>query len=82
MPSGSKLRSWIFEFGVENVATGLRSLNPRARVTRRTVERWVQGAHEPNGERIRELRRLSGGTLTADDVVDHFELMRALTRAR
>jgi len=71
----SKLRSWIFDYGPANVAAKL-NRQPS------TVYRWVRGNFAPRGHDMRALVRLSGGALTADDVLDHFELTREFARAK
>jgi DNA-binding transcriptional regulator YdaS (Cro superfamily) len=78
----SKFRSWILIYGIDNLTVAIRSVNPRAAVSRRSVERWIVGTHEPRGERMRAIVRVAGGEVSANDVLEHFELTRAAAAAK
>lgn len=78
----SKFGNWVTTFGVGNVPTGLRSINPRAGCTIRQVRNWLNGSSEPQRERVRAIVKLAAGELTAADVLDHFDMARNNPRAK
>ena len=80
--SKSKFGNWVLSYGVDNLATALASVNPRIACTPQCVRRWLRGVHEPRHERMRAIVKVSGGAVTTDDVLDHFDLTREHANAK
>lgn len=55
---------WIQDFGVDRVSTEIQ-VSPNA------VYEWVAGRTAPSPDRAQELVRLSGGSLSLEDVYRH-----------
>jgi len=72
----TKFGNWILSYGVDNVASALRQVSPRAGRTPRAVRYWLKGSHEPQRECIRGIVKIARGEVTTDDVIMHFDTVR------
>lgn len=62
-PKVSAFQIWIDEYGIKNLADKLE-------INANTVRYWRRGLHVPEAPFMREIKRLSKGKLSYDQIID------------
>lgn len=69
----TKFSEWVKQFGVMNLVDEMRKRGPDFAVTYSAVYQWCRGEHEPRPKKMRAMAEISAGTISVQDIHDHFQ---------
>ncbi|MBS0364918.1 MAG: hypothetical protein JSR67_03730 [Proteobacteria bacterium] len=68
----SNFERWVRQYGVKRLVRDLFRADTRLGVTPHSVYNWLARRHRPHENRLTEILRIAGGSITEMDVREHF----------